>query len=931
VSTAPASGPLGVLLVHGIGEQKVGDTLLGFTEPLHAFCEEWVAGASEEGADAYAKVTDTRLRRLTGDDDAPSHTRLRIGLRRPGSEDAGNDGRMEWLIAESHWAERFPVPTFRQIFAWLFSVVAPVIVRHVDFRLLLPTTVKNVDRIGRLIAAQETTSEAGPVREASVARWAVKGYNVLRGLALAVLARVQNVVSVTLAAVMLVFLAALLPLAVVPRTRRAVVRVQSKLANSLGDSYVLLRSPLRGDAMVAQVERDIEWLESQGRTRIAIIAHSQGAEVARRVLCRRRGGPASVDLFVTFGAGIEKLDAVRQLAERPFVTWSHFFLRAVGAAAFVAIPFLMGSPVLLVIAVLLAALAPEGAKRIRERLVKPLTDSKLGGRALEARGTHWLDLFASSDPVSEGHLDLDGHHSRSVRVTNYRSTLRDHTSYWQNVEEFTSRIAFALAALSGWPRFDALRSGDRRRARRAIAERQRRTKWLLLGRWSAGLTGLLLVALARNPLTMPDSVARSADRVPWVSDEFARSLERQLEEPTVRSWLGVALAVLLLAAFHWMVTVRVWNLWDRAAAQALVSRQPASKVPQILTYVVIAFPPVAAAVVLVVVAGATADLPQLALGVLALFALAVVAAEVVRRRWAEPVPVEIEQRFGEAATDSPTIAMPRPVGPRLDSDRAAPVVAHGCLWVSSGVGRAVVRIPLADGPEKTIPVGGNTLAMAADDAGVWVTTDEAEIVHVPADGSCPTRPPIRLSAPCPALAVSNGHVWAIDGETGRVLGFTKEGEEAGRSARLGTPTALAVGHDRIWVADKAVRGVLCLDPADPAATGKKIEIGLTPAAMECTPNGLWMWFRPGLVGQLPPGDQPHRLGSVLRALTSSPRRRGDEWVVPANGTTWVLRGRDGRWLRVAEDKLSLAPTDVCLPAPVTGVTHHAGRIYVTTR
>jgi hypothetical protein len=132
------------------------------------------------------------------------------------------------------------------------------------------------------------------------------------------------------------------------------------------------------------------------------------------------------------------------------------------------------------------------------------------------------------------------------------------------------------------------------------------------------------------------------------------------------------------------------------------------------------------------------------------------------------------------------------------------------------------------------------------------------------------------------------------------------------------------------VADKTVHGVLSLDPAEPSKPGKQIPIGLTPASMQCTPNGVWMWFRPGLVGLLPSDGQAHKLGSVVKAVTRSPSNRGDEWVVPYNGTTWVLRGRDGRWFTVNGD-LELAKTETCLPAPVTGVTHHGEKIYVTTR
>jgi hypothetical protein len=112
----------------------------------------------------------------------------------------------------------------------------------------------------------------------------------------------------------------------VPGLRSWSERFQRKLAAVLGDVYAFAASPLREAAIVDQVLRDVRWLE-QRCEKLVIIAHSQGAAVT--YLCLRRSIPASLRLVVTFGSGLRKLDEFYRL-RRPspgvHMIWSTFVL-----------------------------------------------------------------------------------------------------------------------------------------------------------------------------------------------------------------------------------------------------------------------------------------------------------------------------------------------------------------------------------------------------------------------------------------------------------------------------------------------------------------------------------------------------------------------------------------------------------------------------
>jgi hypothetical protein len=246
----------------------------------------------------------------------------------------------------------------------------------------------------------------------------------------------------------------------------------------IGDSYALLEDQAAAAAMAARVERDLGWLERQvGDAPLVVVAHSQGAEVTRRVLARRM---TPVAAFVTFGSGIVKLDAVDRLRKSLGRSLLAFGIRIVSAGALVlAVAGIAAqwSPWLVAGLVVVAFGAVTLARALMRSVVGAGYDeSRLGvGPQQVAR---WIDLFATSDPVSEGQLPLR-QPGLSAEIVNRRLLFTDHTSYWQNVEAFRAAVALEIARVAGWRKamdqpknvIDAARS------------RAGRVWWLVGARW----------------------------------------------------------------------------------------------------------------------------------------------------------------------------------------------------------------------------------------------------------------------------------------------------------------------------------------------------------------------------------------------------------------------------------------------------------------
>src|SRR6187399_294158 len=109
---------LGVLLVHGIGNQPRGATLTDFGTPLI----DWISSrAKVSGATATVRSAS-----LVRDDEEPALAELEIHT---------NTRSTRWLLAESWWAQSFPGARFSDVARWGLVIVPWAIGSHFAKRL----------------------------------------------------------------------------------------------------------------------------------------------------------------------------------------------------------------------------------------------------------------------------------------------------------------------------------------------------------------------------------------------------------------------------------------------------------------------------------------------------------------------------------------------------------------------------------------------------------------------------------------------------------------------------------------------------------------------------------------------------------------------------------------------------------------------------
>ena len=508
---------LGVLVVHGIGGQRRGDTLRSVGGSLVESLRDWL------GEDAVVLRDITPLPGRVGE---PAHGTVWIQ----------RDGHVKRvLIAESWWAETFRPPGWWEFAGWLVWGVPFVVFRASDHGISV------IDTNEKLDDARSSHRWRDRLR--------VPWYIAVRLL--------KNVLSV----VVVVFLVAALLVAgivaIFPPLRRWILSWQRLLIRYLGDSHCLLASHECGQATVSQVREDLSWLEERmGGGEVAIIAHSQGAELARRVLERRDAGPPIASL-ITFGSGIAKLRAVRRLHAQRWKALGAYLVRTLAAPLTVAGPLLwvladVSVPFAIVVTAATLVLAGLLITWARGRLMGIVRADLLADELRAAVGPEqaqrWLDFYATSDAVPEGALPLEKLElpASSTRIANYRSVVRDHASYVRNGEAFRPAVLAELARLLGWtpppPAMVVIHNSRERRERKTLA--------LVSDRLVIAASAIAVVLL---PYVFDVGRERAEDVVDWLHERagwmaqwFGEEAERWVAAEPGR--YVVAGAALVLAA-----------------------------------------------------------------------------------------------------------------------------------------------------------------------------------------------------------------------------------------------------------------------------------------------------------------------------------------------------------------------------------------------
>ncbi len=390
-----------LIVVHGIGNQKTGDTAARWALALVKFAEAADYMVQVERADLTGGPAGAVLR-LTPPGDRPQDAR-------PPTDTID--------IIEAHWADAFAEPSLRRVLRFLLTV-APllaitqsILIWRQREQLGAASSRANLDR-----ATQSTLSAA---------------YRAATTLAPLVLLVVALGLAAPLVATVLlvVLLAASLP---VPPLRRTVGKYLGWLTVSIGDSYLFVADPVSRAAMQTRLATRLAALTSDTDSSLTVVlAHSQGAAVAYHTISGmlRHRRPAAL---ITIGSGLGRLSDVTHLRDPAWYFTPLFIAVFVTGAAGIAVVVAQGPGaslpwVLLATCALLAAVACWRCTA----LVKRSLDE--GGLPVLDR-VNWLDIWAPFDLVPNGRAVAPAQRSGDTGyqyrlIPGQLSVLRDHIRY----------------------------------------------------------------------------------------------------------------------------------------------------------------------------------------------------------------------------------------------------------------------------------------------------------------------------------------------------------------------------------------------------------------------------------------------------------------------------------------------------------------------
>lgn len=536
---------LGIVLVHGMGEQKRGDTITPVGDALVRWLRRRLTGSDID-------LVVRRASLLTQEESRPAE--LEVAFERAG-ESAPDSDPPRWLIRESHWAEAFRQATFFETATWLITV-GPWLITS------------------QLLGVRRRASAAGPLAGGGILSW------LARGVTSAVLTLVAA--TATAAVMPLILLLGLLSALPIPVLQDAARAAQRNLAGSFGDLSLLVRSPTRFAAMWSQVERDVREVDAQCDA-VIVIAHSQGAAVSWQAMRRLHSAPdrphrLHLPLLVTYGQALRKLRLLYTADNQAgvlariavlagsllstaglvalfvlgWVTWTHIVDEVpidarlwFGLAAVLAVVFLLQHG----LGWIIGRWDDTAEMNLRREIAE-----------VSARNSafRWVDYWASADPAPNGPLIREpappeacdvGDVVHSYKVRNLGSTLIDHTVYWSNATEFIPAIVAGLSDL-------APSLGDRVPSWTEVAARARLQNGLvhlLVAARVAFLAASVLVLAALYPswAAIGEPAVTAFQRLPGPPEMGSPS-------DLVNRWVGAGI-IAVFAALVWLMVTKLWR------------------------------------------------------------------------------------------------------------------------------------------------------------------------------------------------------------------------------------------------------------------------------------------------------------------------------------------------------------------------------------
>jgi len=567
---------LGVLFIHGIGEQPEGGTLKQFADPIATSLQLWLSGlvnirakltkqwndqfTNKEHRDVSAAAPNDRAKRTLESarvtlhganisalgDAGAAHVRMEVRLK----DDAGGALQQSVLLAESWWAQSFVPPTAGELFGWTFKVLPGAAAMHMgDF------------------VRRASTSVFGRTSTALVRLTALLGL-ILSCLGMLLLPLLVLLLQLVFSATLVLYL---LPSSTI---RKWVLSAQQGLVVMLGDSFLFSNSPVSRAMMVGKVSQDLAAL-SASCDRVMIVAHSQGCAVSAAALQEQI--PGNLVSVMWLGSGVRKLEKLQEAALNPKFVAAGWQIALLPAVLLFFIPTQLSDWTFNTV----YSFATFGVIAIASLLSATLfivldTQANKAHRLvvrLVARGIKVSDIYARLDPVPNGSLGIEAagptERFESTAVRNRDSLFADHTTYLVNHEEVVLPIGLQLLRRLGLP-LDSLVEDSSQDLPQMRRDRYRRLSLLKI------IKLLWLISLASAVLMHPELWWEVANRVAqWTQDWFVGKGEFKAFLPLFKPvWSNALLFVLsyLLLRFLWrgLDTHRQQNSFRRRGSSRTV-------------------------------------------------------------------------------------------------------------------------------------------------------------------------------------------------------------------------------------------------------------------------------------------------------------------------------------------------------------------------
>jgi hypothetical protein len=460
----------------------------------------------------------------------------------------GTEPERRWLMAECLWADVIRTPDFKTLLLWSAQIAPGLLIFH------------HVQRIRYALTRQRSN-----------------------GLLPLILSLVPPLVSTYIAFLLLPLLLLLLltslilSLAPVPLLQEASGWIRQTVASVLGDSYVLVQSRLQEAALLSRLRWHLKWLREKGCKTICVVAHSQGAALTARCLKDYPEDFTQTPIF-SFGSGARKLAFVEWFLKRrsasTLLAWATLpalllsmvipYSLIMLVLEFRVIPgeplWLLSLRVLLnlgfgITGILLILMAVGFLLGIALKSMDEAPDFSLKPRPIDR------EYWASADMVPS--IDIN---EFQQMVVNFNSVLLDHTSYWQNLDEFVGSLALELARWSKMPL-----PGAEEANKSAAFQRAFRVRWLSRVRVFAialSVPILLGVWLPSIPSPRLEPTALAS-----LLGFMGENNSLHLKAPAFATVFQI-LPGLTLILCGYIALVQAWKWWEKEDLKNYFSRTP---------------------------------------------------------------------------------------------------------------------------------------------------------------------------------------------------------------------------------------------------------------------------------------------------------------------------------------------------------------------